>query len=502
MIANSERTPEERKEIARRGGIASGKARRRKRSMKEAADLYLSLPVADKRRFNRAARRYVDAEDIDNQMLMIIGLVDAATDGDARAAKVIIDLVGGMDADKTEDNDKNGVIEIPAVNLSEFEQLKEQEMLVSQKNAAGGGKSDALLMEGLRQIGNKNYKGIIFRRTYQQLEELIDKSNRFIGAAVPGARYNASAHTWTFPSGAKLLLRQMERDADRYKYQGHEYQYIGFDELTHFSFAQYSYLMSRCRSADPTLRCYVRASTNPGGVGHGWVKDRFIDSMKPYERKWDLIRVGDIKMLRSRMFIPATIFDNKKLLESDPEYLANLGALPEADRRALLYGDWNSFEGQVFREFKDDPAHYDDHRWTHVINEFEIPQDWKIMRAYDFGYSKPFSVGWYAINHDGTIFRIAELYGCNGTPNVGLQWDAGRQAREIAETEATLPNLKDRVITGVADPAIFEESHGESIAEIMRREGILFEPGDHQRIAGKMQIHSRLAFDANGRAGT
>lgn len=367
--------------------------------------------------------------------------------------------------------------------------------------AAGGGKSDALLMEGLRQIENKNYKGIIFRRTYQQLEELIDKSNRFIGAAVPGARYNASAHTWTFPSGAKLLLRQMERDADRYKYQGHEYQYIGFDELTHFSFAQYSYLMSRCRSADPTLRCYVRASTNPGGVGHGWVKDRFIDSMKPYERKWDLIRVGDIKMLRSRMFIPATIFDNKKLLESDPEYLANLGALPEADRRALLYGDWNSFDGQVFREFKDDPAHYDDHRWTHVINEFEIPQDWKIMRAYDFGYSKPFSVGWYAINHDGTIFRIAELYGCNGTPNVGLQWDAGRQAREIAETEATLPNLKDRVITGVADPAIFEESHGESIAEIMRREGILFEPGDHQRIAGKMQIHSRLAFDANGRAG-
>ena len=128
LIANSDRTPEERKEIARRGGIASGKARRRKRSMKEAADLYLSLPVADKRKFNRAARRYVDAEDIDNQMLMIIGLVDAATDGDTRAAKVIIDLVGGMDADKTEDNDKNGVIEIPAVDMAGFEQLKEQEM--------------------------------------------------------------------------------------------------------------------------------------------------------------------------------------------------------------------------------------------------------------------------------------------------------------------------------------------------------------------------------------
>lgn len=94
LIPNEERTPSERRENARKGGIASGKARRRKRSMKEAADLFLSLPVSDKRKFNKAVRRYVDVEDIDNQMLMIMGLVDAATDGDAGAAKVVIDLLG------------------------------------------------------------------------------------------------------------------------------------------------------------------------------------------------------------------------------------------------------------------------------------------------------------------------------------------------------------------------------------------------------------------------
>lgn len=365
--------------------------------------------------------------------------------------------------------------------------------------AAGGGKSDSLLMESLRQIDHGNYKAILFRRTYQQLEELIDKSRRFIQAAIPAARYNSSTHTWVFPSGAKLLLRPMDREDDRYKYQGHEYQYIGFDELTHFSWAQYSYMMSRCRTSDPSLRCYIRASTNPGGIGHGWVKDRFIDAAKPYERIWEQIQVNEIKMLRSRIFIPATIFDNQKLLENDPQYLASLGGLPEADRRALLYGDWNSFDGQVFREFKDDPAHYQDRRWTHVIDPFDIPPHWRIIRGYDFGYSKPFSVGWYAVDPDGTLYRIAELYGCNGTPNAGLNWDAGRQAREIAEVEHTHPNLIGRHISGIADPAIFEESHGESIAEIMRREGILFDPADHQRIAGKMQVHSRLAFDDNGK---
>lgn len=367
--------------------------------------------------------------------------------------------------------------------------------------AAGGGKSDALLMESLRQIDKPNYKGIIFRRTYQQLEELVDKSLRFIPRAVPGAKFNASKTIWTFPSGAKVLLRPMDRETDKTKYQGHEYQYIGFDELTHFSYTQYAYLKSRCRTSDKSIRCYIRATANPGGVGHAWVKERFIDSLKPYQRKWELVSEGGIKIMRSRIFIPATVFDNRILMENDPDYIASLATLPDADKRALLYGDWNSFDGQVFREFKDDPNHYIDQKYTHVIAPFDIPAHWRVYRAYDFGYSKPFSVGWYAVDTEGTLYRIGELYGCNGTPNAGVRWEPAKQAAEIKAYEQQNPNLKGRQIYGIADPAIFEESKGESIAEIMRREGIFFDPGDHQRIAGKMQVHNRLAFDENGRPG-
>ena len=101
--------------------------------------------------------------------------------------------------------------------------------------------------------------------------------------------------------------------------------------------------------------------------------------------------------------MPATVFDNKKLLENDPNYLANLAMMPEAEKNALLYGSWDSFDGQVFTEWKNDPAHYDDQRFTHVIRPFSIPKDWKIYRGFDFGYAKPFSVGWYAVDHEGRI---------------------------------------------------------------------------------------------------
>lgn len=124
----------------------------------------------------------------------------------------------------------------------------------------------------------------------------------------------------------------------------------------------------------------------------------------------------EIVQRRTRIFIPSTVFDNAALLENDPGYLGTLAALPEAEKKALLYGDWDSFTGQVFTEWKNDPAHYDDQRWTHVIRPFRIPGHWKIWRGYDFGYSKPFSVGWYAADEEGRLYRIRELYGCTGTP--------------------------------------------------------------------------------------
>ena len=232
------------------------------------------------------------------------------------------------------------------------------------------------------------------------------------------------------------------------------------DELTHFTWEEYSYVMSRNRPNGPGTRVYMRATANPGGVGHGWVKARFISPAPPGTRMVQLVNVKtpdgkEITRRRTRIFIPSTVFDNPALMENDPGYIGTLASLPEAERQALLYGNWDSFSGQVFTEWRNDPAHYDDQRWTHVIRPFRIPAHWKIWRGYDFGYSRPFSVGWYAADEEGRLYRIKELYGCTGTPNEGLRIDPVEQARRIREAEQNDPMLKGRVILGVADPAIF-----------------------------------------------
>ena len=192
------------------------------------------------------------------------------------------------------------------------------------------------------------------------------------------------------------------------------------------------------------------------------------------------------------------MYDNKVLLEAHPEYLDELQNLPEARRKAWLEGDWNSFVGQVFTEWRNDPKHYQDRQWSHVIDDFPIDASWKIYRSFDFGYAKPFSVGWYAVDHTNRIYRIREYYGCTNEPNVGLMMTPQAIARTIREIESTDPNLKGKHILGVADPAIWDKSHGESIAEMMEQEHVYFTKGDHARLAGKMQFHYRLAFDTMG----
>ncbi len=205
-------------------------------------------------------------------------------------------------------------------------------------------------------------------------------------------------------------------------------------------------------------------------------------------------------VLRTGAFVPSTIFDNKILLENDPNYLASLASLPKAERDALMYGDWDSFEGQVFEEFRDNPSGYQTQCYSHVIEPFRIPESWMIFRGFDFGYAKPFSVGWHAVDHDGCIYRIKELYGCKDTPNTGVKLSPVEIARQIKEVEQSDPNLRGRTIQSVADPSIYDESREESIAAMMEREGVYWTPGDNTRLAGKMQYHYRLAFDEEGRA--
>lgn len=369
--------------------------------------------------------------------------------------------------------------------------------------AAGGGKSDYLLVEALRQVHLPNYNGIIFRKTFPQLSELIDRSQYLYGRAFPRAKYNDSKHAWVFPSGAKIFFGNMQRSADKTNYQGKRYDFVGFDELTQFTWEEYSYLYSRNRPSGPGTRVYRRATGNPGGIGHGWVKQYFVTAAPAGTPITQEIRVPNekgelITYNRSRIFIPSKVWDNQKLLDADPNYVANLGMMDEADRAALLEGSWDTFEGQVFIEWRDSPEGYQSRRWTHVIDDFDIPGSWKIYRSFDFGYAKPFSVGWYAVDHRGVIYRIREYYGCTRQPNTGIKITPQEIARTIKEIEATDPNLRGRDIRGIADPAIWDKSLGESIAEMMEQIGVYFDKGDHKRLPGKMQFHYRLAFDEDG----
>ena len=369
--------------------------------------------------------------------------------------------------------------------------------------AAGGGKSDCIVAEGLRQVHVPHYRGLILRKTYPQLLDLIDRSRTLYHGAFPRAVYNESGHFWTFPSGAKIYFGSLQHSADKHKYQGKAFQYIAFDELTHFTFDEYIYLFSRNRPNGPGVRCYVRATGNPGGIGHGWVKERFITPAKPMEPITETVRVvapdgSQIVSERKRVFVPSSVFDNKILMENDPDYVTRLGMLPDAEQRALLYGDWDTFSGQAFMEWRNNPDGYVMRRWTHVIEPFRIPAHWEIYRGFDYGYSKPFAVVWVAVSPDGCLYLMRELYGCTEKADTGIRIPPNEIAARILEIENTDQDLKGREIRGIADPAIWQVTVGESIADMMAKEGVYFDKGDNARLAGKMQYHNRLAFDENG----
>ncbi len=417
----------------------------------------------------------------------------------------------------------DNVIWKPQPKQVRFMQRTEYEVLYG--GAAGGGKSDSLLVEALRQVDIPHYRGIIFRKTYPQLSELIDRSQTLYSLAFPKARYNDGKHFWKFPSGAKIYFGAMQHSKDKTNYQGKRYDFIGFDELTHFTWEEYSYMFSRNRpSKNPKSNrktiCYIRATTNPGGIGHGWVKQRFIDAAEPGKTIVEEMEIvlpdgGKKTVRRDRVFIPATIFDNQALLEENPGYLGSLALLPEKERNALLYGDWDTFEGQYFTEFRTEPdaamckkagitveQAKAQNRFTHVIEPLDLEsgsrRGWTIMRGYDFGYNKPFSVGWYAVDYDGVLYRIMELYGCTDIPNTGIKWTPEQQFQEIRRIESEHPWLRGKNIIGVADPAIWDKSRGISIADTAAKYGVYFSPGDHERIPGWMQCHYRLQFDERG----
>ena len=343
--------------------------------------------------------------------------------------------------------------------------------------AAGGGKTDFLLADFLDGIDyGKHHKGILFRKTYPEFEEIIDRSRDLF---LPlGASYNESKSKWTFPSGSTLKFRALERDADVHKYQGHQYTWIGFDELPNWATPYcYVYMFSRCRSGEG-LPCRIRGTGNPGSPGHVWVKNRFINNSVAEQI------YTDPETELTRCFIPSLLDDNQILMLNDPDYEKRLLLLPPHLQRALRYGDWDVFSGQVFEEFN---------RQKHVIRPIPLDPSWTRFCSMDWGYAKPYSIGWWCVTSDGRLIRYREMYGCvPGELNTGVK----RPANEVAK-EAWDLSVAEGCNIMVADPACWSKIDDTlSIAEKFSAVGWTMEKANNDRISGLIALHDHMKLKA------
>lgn len=372
---------------------------------------------------------------------------------------------------------------------TEFLSASEREVLYG--GAAGGGKSYGLLADPLRYFANKNFNGLILRRTNDELRELVWKSQELYPRAYPGAKWQEKKSQWVFPSGAKLWMTYLEREEDVLRYQGQAFSYIAFDELTqHATPFAWNYMRSRLRTTDPELPVFMRATTNPGGPGHGWVKRMFIDP-SPANKAFSAtdLDTGEPLVypeshakagqpLFQRKFIPATLKDNPYLYD-EGNYEANLLSLPEMQRRQLLEGDWAIADGAAFPDFR--PS-------QHIVEPFDIPDDWRRFRSCDYGYSSYSAVHWFAIDPNyETLIVYRELY---------LTKHTGRDlAKAVLEAERG-----DSIQYGVLDSSCWHQRGqlGPSIAEEMINQGCRWRPSDRSagaRVAGRNRLHELLKIN-------
>jgi hypothetical protein len=373
---------------------------------------------------------------------------------------------------------------------TEFLSASEREVLYG--GAAGGGKTFSLIADPMRYFSHPEFNGLILRKTTDELREIIWKTQELYPKAFKGAKWQEKKSQWVFPSGARLWLTYLERDEDVLRYQGQAFSYIAFDELTqHPTPFAWNYMRSRLRTTAPDLPIFLRATSNPGGPGHGWVRKMFVDPAPanvPFTAT-DIDTGEDLKYpdthpskagqpLFQRRFIPASLYDNP-YLANDGAYEANLLSLPEMQRRQLLEGDWAVASGAAFTEFRSN---------VHVVEPFEIPDTWRKFRSADYGYSSYSAVHWYAIDPSfNTLIVYRELY---------LSKHTGRDlAKAVIEAENG-----EKLSYGILDSSCWHQRGqlGPSIAEEMISQGCRWRPSDRSkgsRVAGKNRLHELLKVD-------
>lgn len=349
----------------------------------------------------------------------------------------------------------------------------------------GPGKTDALLMDFARETGRgfgSLWNGLLLRRTYRELEDVIKKTLQWFPQIWPEAQYNGSRHFWRWPGGETLWLQQFYKVDDYWKFHGHEYPWQGWEELTNWPDPDgFLKMQSLCRCAgnsDVPMR--IRATCNPYGVGHSWVKERYRLPLKKGHTIGPIID-DDVdeegEPLPARVAIHGHLHENKILLHADPKYTQKLrqAASSEAEYHAWVHGNWDIVAGGMFHDvWKPD---------FNIVQSFQVPRSWKIDRSFDWGSARPFSVGWWAESDgtdvtmgDGTtrstvrgdLFRIGEWYGWNGKANKGCDMLPKDIAAGIVERELAM-GIRARVRPGPADTSIFTAEAGPSIATEMMK---------------------------------
>lgn len=376
------------------------------------------------------------------------------------------------------------------------------------EGSRGGGKTDCLIMDFAQHVGKgygAEWRGVLFRQTYPQLADVINKTTKLFRKIFPDAKYNKVEHKWTFATGEELLLRHMKSPDDYWSMHGHAYPFIAWEELCNWPDDKcYTVMMSCCRSTKAGMpRCY-RATTNPYGPGFNWIKRRF---RLPHSRGRiirDSYKEGQKEP--PRLAIHSSIHENKILMHADPEYISKIRAAARnpSELAAWLEGSWDIVAGGMFDDLWRSDVHV-----VPSIPAHAVPKRWKIDRSFDWGSSRPFAVCWWAesngeplIYNDqsygrvrGDLIQIQEWYGWNGTPNEGVRMTAREIARGIRDREDEW-GIQDRTKAGPADAAIFDVQNGASIAGDMEAEKVTWQPADKSpgsRKHGWEQIRKALS---------